>query len=57
MKIQFECDDDSGICYTPCPYGRDCMVDSMECTKCIYYFGRVGNEIKCTGERIKGGVA
>lgn len=56
MKIEFECDDDSGICRTPCPYGRDCMVDSMACSECIHYFGRVKdtNEIKCTGHRIKG---
>lgn len=54
MKIQFEETPDSGICHTPCPYGKDCMVNSMECSRCIHYFGREGNEIKCTGERIKG---
>lgn len=61
MKIQFEEIPESGHCLTPCPYGRDCMVNSMACSKCIHYFGLArdknsikSNFIKCTGHRIKG---
>ena len=61
MKIKFVEDPESGICHTPCPYGLDCMVNSMECSKCIHYFGlardknSIKNEyIKCSGKRIQG---
>jgi len=53
-KIEFNENKESGYCLTPCPYGRDAMVNSVECTKCIHHFGTVQREtiLKCTGYRI-----
>ena len=55
-KIDFEMDKDNGYCFTRCPYGRDCYVNSLKCSECIHNFGVIRNTniLKCTGERIKG---
>jgi hypothetical protein len=49
--MDFEEDINTGYCFTPCPYGRDAMVNSAECSKCIHNFGTVENKLKCTGHR------
>jgi len=53
-KIEFLQNEESGYCFTPCPYGRDKMVNSSSCSNCIHNFGIIRNElkIKCTGHRI-----
>lgn len=55
MIIPFTQDNDSGKCFTPCPYGEDCMVYSFKCSCCAHFFGAVENEnkIRCTGDRKK----
>lgn len=54
MIIEFKQDIESGYCFTPCPYGRDCFINSVVCSECIHFFGVIKNEdkIKCTGERM-----
>jgi len=51
--MDFEEDINTGYCFTPCPYGRDAMVNSAECSKCIHNFGAIENKLKCTGQRDK----
>lgn len=50
-KVEFKQEIDSGYCLTKCPYGRDCMVNSVECTKCIHHYGATDTILKCTGHR------
>lgn len=54
MKIPFEMDEENGYCLTPCPYNKGCFINSMACSRCVYYFGEIKNEsvIRCTGHRI-----
>ena len=54
LTVEFEMNPESGKCSTPCPHGKDCMVNSEACEKCSHFFGRIDNEliVKCTGARI-----
>jgi hypothetical protein len=54
-KIEFKMNIVTGYCFTKCPYGRDCYVNSCACSACIHNFGLIDTMIlRCTGERIKG---
>lgn len=52
MLVYFE-QKENGVCLTPCPFGVECMVNSLACTQCHYHFGMSEKKVKCAGERLK----
>lgn len=53
--VNFEMDDYTGRCFTKCPYGRDCFVNSSVCSECMENFGIIGEDkvLLCTGGKYK----